>query len=458
MIDDPDTEETARSTEQAGKLADRIEFAIAGLAPKGKRMSRVMLTTLQNRVCASAKFTDPRTKPSWSGQRYSFLLSTPKDTKKWETYVHLRREGQAAGDKYGRAAHRYYLANRKAMDAGAKPCNPKSFDGRKLPDRSRMQVSAIQRYYDWVADNGLESALAELQNNPAMAGKTSVTVTADEVARKLNGLQRGAVPIKSQHVTAMVDVHDDVLYWLACAWEPDFTGYVIDYGTWPHQPYSHFALSSASVTLRSIYPGTEKDGAILQGLAHLEADLLGREFRREDGAAMRISRMLIDARYETDTVKSYCRRSARAAILMPSQGFYIRPGVDWETFFRSMPGGQTGHHWRLPPPDGGTRYVLHNADYWKTLWSERIRMAVGDRGAWSIFGREPAEHALLSEHCTAELPEWRQQGDVGKWHWELPRNRPDNHWWDCWIGCAVGASMVGVAVPGSARPCRAASR
>jgi hypothetical protein len=98
--------------------------------------------------------------------------------------------------------------------------------------------------------------------------------------------------------------------------------------------------------------------------------------------------------------------------------------------------------------------VLYDADWWKTTWVERIRIALGDRGCWSIFGRDPREHALLAEHCVAEKPEWRQQGDAGQWHWELPSNRPDNHWWDCWVGSAVGASMLGVVVPGTEAPKR----
>jgi hypothetical protein len=49
-IDDPDTEETARSEEQAKKLEDRIDRAIAGLGSQQRRISRVMLTTLQNRT------------------------------------------------------------------------------------------------------------------------------------------------------------------------------------------------------------------------------------------------------------------------------------------------------------------------------------------------------------------------------------------------------------------------
>jgi len=38
------------------------------------------------------------------------------------------------------------------------------------------------------------------------------------------------VPLAATRVTAFIDVHDKLLYWCVCAWEEDFTGYVIDYG------------------------------------------------------------------------------------------------------------------------------------------------------------------------------------------------------------------------------------
>jgi hypothetical protein len=448
IIDDPDTERTARNPDMAAKLADRIERAIAGLAPQGQRMSRVMLTTLQNRTCASARFTDPVQKPSWNGIRFAFLKKAPNRQDLWDQYVQLRRESMQMGDRFGREAHRLYLKHRKAMDAGGQVCNPKSFDGRKLADKTRLQVSAFQRYYDFVADNGLDAALSELQNDPPKAGKSGLALEAVQVANKINRLERGAVPLKAQHLTAMADVHDRLLYWLVAAWDPAFQGAVIDYGTWPEQPVSHFALSTASPTLADRYPGCGKEAAIAAGMKDLAARLLGTEYRREDGAAMRIGKLLFDSKYETDTVKTFCRRSPHGALIMPSQGFYIKPGVEWAAFFRNKPGGHTGFHWRIPPVTDGTRYVLLDADFWKTLATERLRIALGDPGDWSLFGREPREHALLAEHFASELPEWRQQGDAGKWHWELPSWRPDNHWWDCLIGAAVAASISGVIIPG----------
>jgi len=35
------------------------------------------------------------------------------------------------------------------------------------------------------------------------------------------------------------------------------------------------------------------------------------------------------------------------------------------------------------------------------------------------------------------------------WEWLMPHN--DNHWWDCLVGCAVGASMLGCTIPGQER-------
>jgi hypothetical protein len=33
--------------------------------------------------------------------------------------------------------------------------------------------------------------------------------------------------------------------------------------------------------------------------------------------------------------------------------------------------------------------------------------------------------------------------------WKLRPERADNHWFDCLVGCAVAASVVGVTLPGT---------
>src|SRR5690606_14230516 len=162
VIDDPDTEETARSEEQAKKLEDRIDKGIGGLGGQQRGIARVMLTTLQSRVSASYKFTDPKEKPTWKGRRFRYLIKPPDRLDLWQEYVTQRQADLQSGDDFARTAHRFYLDNRAAMDAGAVVANPHRFDASQLPDGSQLEVSSLQRYYNEVARRS-EEHKTELQ-------------------------------------------------------------------------------------------------------------------------------------------------------------------------------------------------------------------------------------------------------------------------------------------------------
>jgi phage terminase large subunit GpA-like protein len=60
----------------------------------------------------------------------------------------------------------------------------------------------------------------------------------------------------------------------------------------------------------------------------LTTDLVSREWPRDDGAAMRIDRCLVDANWgtSTDVVYQFCRQSRHAAVLMPSHGRFVGAG------------------------------------------------------------------------------------------------------------------------------------
>ena len=88
---------------------------------------------------------------------------------------------------------------------------------------------------------------------------------ADEVAGKTNGRQRGKVPVKCEHLTAFIDVGQKVLFYAVAAWESDFTGYVIDYGTYPEQALSYFTTREVERTLRRVHPGQGHGGRGLRG-------------------------------------------------------------------------------------------------------------------------------------------------------------------------------------------------
>jgi hypothetical protein len=61
----------------------------------------------------------------------------------------------------------------------------------------------------------------------------------------------------------------------------------------------------------------------------------------------------------------------------------------------------------------------------------------------SLFGDQAERHRLLAEQLTAEYPVTTSGRGRTVEEWKQRVERPDNHWLDCLVGCAVAASMLG---------------
>jgi hypothetical protein len=97
---------------------------------------------------------------------------------------------------------------------------------------------------------------------------------------------------------------------------------------------------------------------------------------------------------------------------------------------------------------GEFRDVAFDADFWKTFVHPRLATAAGDRGAPSLFGKKPEHHRLFSEHVADAETCVVTEGHGRTVHeWRPKPSKPDNHWLDCFVGCAVAATMVGMGVP-----------
>ena len=53
------------------------------------------------------------------------------------------------------------------------------------------------------------------------------------------------------------------------------------------------------------------------------------------------------------------------------------------------------------------------------------------------------QHRLFTEHLTAECRIQTEGRGRTVNEWKLPAHRPDNHWFDCVVGCAATGSMQG---------------
>jgi phage terminase large subunit GpA-like protein len=298
---------------------------------------------------------------------------------------------------------------------------------------------------------------AEYQNEPLPEELADADeLTAEQIASKFNRMTRGDVPIGCNHLTMFVDVQANVLFFVVGAWEDDFTGYVIDYGTFPDQKRPHFTLRDARLTLAAATQSSGVEGAIYSGLDSVTGSYLSREWRRDDGAMLRIERCLIDANWgtSTDVVYQFCRQSQHAGIVLPSHGRFVGASSQPFSEYKRRPGDRVGHNWRMPNVQGkrSVRHVVYDTNFWKSFVHARLAVAMGDRGCLSLFGDKPEQHRLFAEHLTSEYRIKTEGRGRTVDEWKQRPERGDNHWFDGIVGCAVAASIQGSVLPGTDGP------
>jgi len=435
ICDDPQTDQSAHSKLQTAERLSILNGAIYGLAGPGMRTAIIVPCTVIQQGDMADQLLNRQQNPHWHGERTKMVYSFPSNQRLWDEYARLRAESlKADGD--GREATEFYAAHREAMDAGAVV----AWAGRHNPD----ELSAIQGAMNLKLRDEA-TFCAEYQNEPLALGEdTGDLLTADEIAGKFNGHARGAVPLGCNYLTLFIDVHDRLLYWMATAWGDGMAGFVIDYGTYPEQRRAWFTMRDARTVLADRAPGADREGAIRAGLELLVERLMGREWKRQDGAALRIDRCLIDSGYVPDTVYLVIRRGGRAGVL-PSRGVGIGAAGKPFSDYKRLAGEQYGWHWRIPSVKGKRELRTVNVDvnYWKSFVLSRLSLAVGDLGGLTLFGKKAAEHRLLADHLSSEYYV-RTEGRGRKVdEWKMKAGTTENHWWDAIVGCAVAASTLG---------------
>jgi hypothetical protein len=442
VLDDPQTDESARSDQQVRSRMETLNGAILNLAGPGQKISGIMPCTVIRPGDMADQILDRDKHPAWQGARTKLIYALPDNEKLWETYAQIRSDS-FRNDGDGREATEFYRKNRAEMDAGAIIAWPQR--------HNKDELSAVQHAMNLRLQD--ERAFwAEYQNEPLPQVEGDCDqLSADAIAAKTNGHPRSQIPFGANHLTMFIDVQGKMLFHTIVAWEDDFTGYVVDYGAYPDQQRAYFTLREAQKTLARAAPNTGLEGSIYAGLEKLTDNYLSRRWRRDDGAEMHIERCLIDANWgqSTDVVYQFCRQSAHASLVMPSHGRYVGASTIPFSEYKRKRGERVGHHWRIPNVQGRrqVRHVLIDTNYWKSFIHARLSVAMGDPGCLSLFGRRPGEHQLIAEHLTTEYHVRTEARGRVVDEWKLRAGGQDNHWLDCLVGCAVAASIQGAALP-----------
>lgn len=447
ILDDPQTDESSRSTTQTDHRELTIEGAVLEMVGPGRKMAAIMPCTIINPNDLSHRYLDKNLHPEWQGERMQALNEWPADMKLWEKYAEIWKTSMI---DYGdiRKATEFYTANRIAMDEGAAVAWSARYD----PD----EISALQFCMDkWIKNPRV--FMAEFQNDPLPEiPEDEEQVTSEQIAKKVNNHKRYRVPNAASRLTAFIDIGGKLLHYIVCAWEENFTGYVIDYGEYPDQRRALYTSRNAQKTLAWAKPGAGLEGQIYAGLEALVEKAIAREYRREDGAILRVERCLTDANWgqTTEVIYQFCRQSKSAAVLTPSHGKYVGASSKPLGEYKKAQGDRVGLNWRMPTGRAkrSLRFVLYDTNFWKSFINIRLGVPMGDDGCLSLFGGNPQRHQLFSEHLHAEYKVRTEGRGRVVDEWKVRPEQADNHWWDCLVGAAVAASTIGVTLPGTEQP------
>jgi len=436
LIDDPQTDESAASPSQVATREKILAGAILGLAGPGRKIAGLCTVTVIRTDDLADRLLDRTRHPAWQGERTKLVYEWPDQEDLWSQYAEMRREGQRSGEGTGKA-DAFYAERQADMDRGARVAWP----ARKAHD----ELSAIQHAWNLRIDRGESAFNAEFQNEPLADDIATDKLDRRQLALRVTNVPRGIVPHGHSTLTAFVDVQDRLLYWLVASWSPSFGGHVVAYGAYPDQGSSHFEAGTAKKTLSHAAGGAGFEAALRAGLDATMQQLLSREWKREDGVPMRISQVLVDSNWgqSTQVVRNFCRATPFAATILPSRGKGIgAAGTPMGP--RRNRGDRAGLNWVVGrTADGVQMECSYDTNFWKTFSSARLRLGLGDPEAILLHA---GHHDLLLEHLTSEYPvrvEARGR-TVDEWK-QTPR---ENHWWDCLVGAAVAASVVGLQPAG----------
>lgn len=458
IVDDPQTDESAGSTLKCAKLERLISQAILGMAGPDGKIAVLMPCTVIQRGDVADRLLDREKHPRWKGHRTAMLQSWPERMDLWDQYWDLccaELKGNADLEEEDidpcPQGTQFVRDNFDEMHRSAKA----SWESRKRP----YHLSAVQQAMDLYYGDRI-GFFSEYQNWLMTAGSPSdptssedLHLDADKLAVKWSGHARGVLPPPASFVTAFIDCHDRALYWVLCAWGTDFTGWVLDYGTFPETRRQTFYVGTFSPTLQSKFPGTGLEGALHAGLDALTETLLNARYRRTDGAELPVNLCLIDTGYQTKTVRNFIDGSRFVGRLQSSFGKALGPDETPFSAYKQRAGERIGDDWLIRKAQRSahrSQHVVFEANNWKTFAARRLLTEIGDPGSLSFYGVKGKDqpHWFFARHMSAEHAK-EEDGRQRKQTWTRRPGETENHWFDGVVGNCVAASILGVKLGGA---------
>jgi len=443
LLDDCQNDESARSTEQTLHREEKIDNSFLGMGGGTTRIAAIMPITVQTNDCLASRYLDRNRHGDWHAMRYEAVPKMPKRMDLWDKFGELLRTGDTPEDGIV-AARAFFAQSIDEMLDGAE------VSWHRNPPGDIHPLEKYMRYYYLKPD----FFTCEIQQQGRRKAQTE-RLTRELLQTRVNSLPHQVIPDNTAHLVSFVDTHLELLYWMVCAVSRDLTTAIVDYGTWPEQNTRLFTLRGATQTISRRYEGLPEDEAIIA--AHLELDgvLCNQHWRRESGHPIEMGRIGKDVGYKLDPVEKAIRLSAQKHIIRPSLGRTYRAGQPRAHQSKILTKGvddHTGPDWISRwQKDTNLMRTIFDHNRWKSTAALGLCTTPGARGSITMFGDDCRPHQLLIDHLLAEQrsPDRAHGEEIDIW--KNPPSHPDNHWWDCLVGCLVAASQLGALATGQQR-------
>lgn len=497
LLDDVQKEQKADSPKSCQDLENLIESAIDYLRAPDIGQAMLMPCTVIREGDVSDRFLSPEIKPDWVGERHAVISKYPKGINDdtileevdgerneqgvlWLEYQKIRDESLRVHGDF-RLANQYYLENREQMSAGFEISWKQRFL-QDSKDPNRNEVDALQAAMNWRFKD-LPSFMSEAQNRPRpKVGLHTILIRSGELMEKISNIPENQLAANWQDMVAFIDVQEEILFYAIFAFDYDFSGQIVAYGTWPHVSSLFFSKNQTlgwallSREFWKAYPEQRKQAKALQtrntkGRAPFEGkiyhaldccttEILGFDFpvHDQDQAVRQVRGIAIDTQWgkSSDTVKRFIREK-RDPRLIAYRGHPFLPSHKQLEEYEARPGWLFEHQqhphvkeptWSIRPHPDGSRYILADVNRLKSFLMNRLAAPMGTPGCITLYADRPEHHRMFAEHvCSSEYPEPIQARGMVKDCWKTrPNTRSENDYLDCTAGCMCLASICGASI------------
>jgi hypothetical protein len=427
LIDDPQTDAVAMNADRVRQVEHVINGAVNGLQGSESPLSVFMTVTVIRNGDVADRYLNPELYPSWERVRYSLLDSMPENMDLWKEYWNIYCASRKRGTEF-------YIEHKEPLNKGA------SVSWQDYYVRGR-DVDALQRAMNLYFESPATFA-SEYQNKPISLYDMGYSV--EDIAAKATGLPADTAMDDAAAVTAFVDVHGDILYWLCTAFSRGGHGHIVNYGTFPQHP-----RNASRKDINASGKIIEGETGLHNGLKNLLNQLLAYQCRTTDNRLLGIDKIFVDTGWRPDIIETVINEINDKHI-QPTRGFGIKattlPMGDW----RSVKDRHIGNGWyEDKPKNRSLRTLTIDTNAWKDKIAELITANRYAMETLTLFGAAE-DHRVLAEHWTAERPTAVEANGNRVNEWAVTVNR-DNHYFDCIVGCAAGANTIGIGRQAAAK-------